>query len=304
MRANGWSLVELLVVVAIIAILVSMLVPSLHAARRQAQLAACGARLRGIHTALVGYAADNRLYLPPFAFSDHDGCLPLSGHWGGASDPADPTAFGRTNVQSVNLRPLVDTARLNADALLCPGEPAEVRRGTTGYFPYTSRFSSYGLRFPPSGQLFHNAPGLSGYGGSMLGVYRFRGGGGPATVGMNVYTVPLVRTDMRYPIDGSVGVAGAVYHFPTSVILADGFWRQEFSAAAAAGTPPKRAVRMAWLHGDAFNTLSGDGAVSAVRDDGTVAANSAPPGEASLPDDGIHHATYVERIWRYFENAR
>ena len=60
----AFTLIELLVVVAIIAILMSILLPSLRAARESARAAACGARLRDFGTAMHSYFADNSDWIP------------------------------------------------------------------------------------------------------------------------------------------------------------------------------------------------------------------------------------------------
>jgi prepilin-type N-terminal cleavage/methylation domain-containing protein/prepilin-type processing-associated H-X9-DG protein len=63
---HGFTLVELMVVVAIIALLISILLPSLAKAREQAKATVCGTQLKGIFSALYMYAQDNRDQLPNF----------------------------------------------------------------------------------------------------------------------------------------------------------------------------------------------------------------------------------------------
>lgn len=61
---TGFSLVELLVSMAIIAVLVSMLVPAVGRARDQSRLIQCKGRLRSIHAAVLMYADTNAGVLP------------------------------------------------------------------------------------------------------------------------------------------------------------------------------------------------------------------------------------------------
>lgn len=64
MRLRGFTLVELLVVVGIIAVLISVLLPTLSRSREAAARAACLSNLRQIHQFLVMYAGENRQYVP------------------------------------------------------------------------------------------------------------------------------------------------------------------------------------------------------------------------------------------------
>ena len=65
-RPSGFTLVELLVVIGIIALLISILLPSLNRAREASKRIACGAMLRQIGIATRNYAVDNRDAIPPY----------------------------------------------------------------------------------------------------------------------------------------------------------------------------------------------------------------------------------------------
>jgi prepilin-type processing-associated H-X9-DG protein len=63
-QASAFTLVELLVVIGIIALLISILLPSLNKARQQANLIVCESNLRTVGQLIGIYEANNRGYLP------------------------------------------------------------------------------------------------------------------------------------------------------------------------------------------------------------------------------------------------
>ena len=80
-RRPGFTLVELLIVVAIISILAAIAVPNLRLATRRTHTSACAANLKTIATALAMYRVDW-------------GALPLADGEAGAHDSRTQTKFG------------------------------------------------------------------------------------------------------------------------------------------------------------------------------------------------------------------
>jgi prepilin-type N-terminal cleavage/methylation domain-containing protein/prepilin-type processing-associated H-X9-DG protein len=64
MKSAGFTLVELLVVISIVALLAALMFPVLHSAREQARATTCAANVRQLLTALHAYESENQS-LPP-----------------------------------------------------------------------------------------------------------------------------------------------------------------------------------------------------------------------------------------------
>ncbi len=108
-RRTGFTLVELLVVIGIIAVLISLLMPALSVARQQAQWVACEANLRQLGQCCFMYAADHKGQLPPL-YTDYS-TTPANTYIGG---PLGHRPFGVYGVLNDYGMPL------NSSAKVCP----------------------------------------------------------------------------------------------------------------------------------------------------------------------------------------
>lgn len=148
----AFTLIEVLVVVAIIAMLVSLLLPALAGARSTAQAAVCASNLRQLQTANVLYAGDNREHYTPAAPDIH---LNLARWHGTRSHPSEPF-----RPEGAPLLPYLNSSPSG------PGMSTLVRR--------CPEFGSRLRQLEESGHGFEASGGGYGYNSAFVGALRSR----------------------------------------------------------------------------------------------------------------------------------
>ncbi len=112
---RGFTLIELMIVVAIIAILAGILVPNFVNARAQAQTSACESNLRAIATAMELYYADNQRYPDAGAIPDALNTTTVTYL---NNTPRDPADAGATPAKYTFTQPTGDG---QSYLITCPG---------------------------------------------------------------------------------------------------------------------------------------------------------------------------------------
>ncbi|HSI37171.1 MAG: prepilin-type N-terminal cleavage/methylation domain-containing protein [Phycisphaerae bacterium] len=137
MRRRGFTLVELLVVIGIIALLISILLPSLNKARENANRVACLSNLKQIGMAYMMYTDDNKGWLPK---------TPKTGA-GQYEDAIWWQAARRADIGNQGIGKYLGLSESNTKVLVCPSD--EVEHRPSGLYPY-----SYSINY----QLHGNGP--------------------------------------------------------------------------------------------------------------------------------------------------
>ena len=162
-EARSFSLIELLVVVAIIAVLAAVLLPALRLARQQAKSVTCKNNLKQQGTAFAMYVSEWQGYLPRAGY--------IRGSWGWSSTNWDSVLLPYLGLNYNNPSSWMN----NNTVFTCPHD--DIDRGTNGGWTPANNFKrSYlindvplllDLQFSNRAILFTQAPPT--YGVSRLG---------------------------------------------------------------------------------------------------------------------------------------
>ena len=149
-RRKGFTLVELLVVIGIIAVLMSILMPALGRARDQANRIKCMSNVRTIMQGIVMYSSTNKSFLPP---SNWGGNLPSQppgrpGTPGWLYDNDGWPAFNTDASDGESAWSHFDAGGIprllkNREVFKCPLHTERVTTYTPGNYGMTEKYTSY-----------------------------------------------------------------------------------------------------------------------------------------------------------------
>jgi prepilin-type N-terminal cleavage/methylation domain-containing protein/prepilin-type processing-associated H-X9-DG protein len=173
---SAFTLVELLVVIGIIAILVSVLLPTLSRARESANRISCMSNLKQVATAMFMYTEENHGWFPCCAVFGNG-----LGYGAGVDYPGMPTGWNGWPEDWVVWRGRQPSDKFlgsiakylgnpgSGKIMICPSDDTSYRKilNGVGYYPYSYAMNSYlsfGTVYHPQAAAPNNRPETASYG--------------------------------------------------------------------------------------------------------------------------------------------